>query len=171
MGSRVIYKRVQHSPRGPVFTVFIYIPESPSGYHTAGTLHSLTHTDKKHPPWAAAVAAAADSTIRCWSTRMKLVLGACGRTRRRKYSAQARLTGRFGRALLASLGGVLYGYNQGVFSSVQVMDSFIRRYPAFVSLLSLCRGTTDRQGEPSTAGTTTKGLVTAILGTCMHRSS
>jgi hypothetical protein len=47
----------------------------------------------------------------------------------------------FGLALFASLGGVLYGYNQGVFSSVQVMQSFKNRYPPFVSLhLILARG-------------------------------
>ena len=36
-------------------------------------------------------------------------------------------------AAFASLGGVLYGYNQGVFSSVQVMTSFVNRYNATVS--------------------------------------
>lgn len=32
------------------------------------------------------------------------------------------------------VGGVLYGYNQGVFSSVQVMQRFLYRFPAMVSL-------------------------------------
>lgn len=50
----------------------------------------------------------------------------------------------FGLAAFASLGGVLYGYNQGVFSSVQVMERFICRYP-------------EMRDE------TTRGLVTAIL--------
>ncbi|KAK4683736.1 MFS transporter, SP family, sugar:H+ symporter, partial [Tremellales sp. Uapishka_1] len=34
-----------------------------------------------------------------------------------------------GLASFASLGGVLYGYNQGVFGSVQVMSEFVSRYP------------------------------------------
>jgi hypothetical protein len=38
-----------------------------------------------------------------------------------------------GLALFASLGGVLYGYNQGVFGSVQVMASFNARYQSTVS--------------------------------------
>jgi hypothetical protein len=38
-----------------------------------------------------------------------------------------------GLALFASLGGVLYGYNQGVFGSVQVMASFNARYKSTVS--------------------------------------
>lgn len=33
----------------------------------------------------------------------------------------------FGIACFACLGGLLYGYNQGVFSGVQVMPSFDRR--------------------------------------------
>lgn len=36
--------------------------------------------------------------------------------------------------VFASLGGVLYGYNQGVFGQVQVMESFEYRYPDTVSL-------------------------------------
>lgn len=35
--------------------------------------------------------------------------------------------------VFASLGGVLYGYNQGVFGQVQVMESFVYRYPDYVS--------------------------------------
>jgi hypothetical protein len=31
------------------------------------------------------------------------------------------------------VGGVLYGYNQGVFSSVQVMQRFLYRFPQIVS--------------------------------------
>jgi len=50
-----------------------------------------------------------------------------------------------GLAMFASLGGVLYGYNQGVFSSVQVMQRFLYRFPQI------------DEDE------TTKGLVTAIL--------
>ncbi|WVR03665.1 hypothetical protein IAU60_000660 [Kwoniella sp. DSM 27419] len=50
-----------------------------------------------------------------------------------------------GLALFASLGGVLYGYNQGVFGQVQVMYSFEQRYLATFSNSDL------------------KGLVTAIL--------
>ncbi|KAJ6037293.1 hypothetical protein N7540_001572 [Penicillium herquei] len=48
-------------------------------------------------------------------------------------------------ALFASLGGVLYGYNQGVFSEVQVMSDFEHR---FASTLD---------------NSTTKGLLTGIL--------
>ncbi|RSH89617.1 hypothetical protein EHS25_002168 [Saitozyma podzolica] len=50
-----------------------------------------------------------------------------------------------GLALFASLGGVLYGYNQGVFGSVQVMASFNARYQSTL--------------DDSTA----KGFLTAIL--------
>lgn len=50
-----------------------------------------------------------------------------------------------GLALFASLGGVLYGYNQGVFGQVQVMSSFVARYSATLN-------------DP-----TTKGLLTAVL--------
>ena len=39
----------------------------------------------------------------------------------------------FGLAMFASLGGVLYGYNQGVFGQVQVMASFQARFPVVVS--------------------------------------
>jgi len=35
--------------------------------------------------------------------------------------------------VFASLGGVLYGYNQGVFGQVQVMYSFTHKYPSYVS--------------------------------------
>ncbi|GKZ47727.1 hypothetical protein AbraIFM66951_011291 [Aspergillus brasiliensis] len=38
-----------------------------------------------------------------------------------------------GLALFASLGGVLYGYNQGVFGQVQVMADFEHRFSATVS--------------------------------------
>lgn len=38
-----------------------------------------------------------------------------------------------GLAAFASIGGVLYGYNQGVFGQVQVMTSFTDRYPSVVS--------------------------------------
>ena len=38
-----------------------------------------------------------------------------------------------GIAMFASLGGVLYGYNQGVFGQVQVMESFSARFPVVVS--------------------------------------
>ncbi|WWD16346.1 hypothetical protein CI109_100772 [Kwoniella shandongensis] len=48
-------------------------------------------------------------------------------------------------ALFASLGGVLYGYNQGVFGQVQVMSNFVNRYTATM-------------GNPDT-----KALVTSIL--------
>jgi hypothetical protein len=34
-----------------------------------------------------------------------------------------------GLATFASLGGVLYGYNQGVFAQVQVAPNFANRYP------------------------------------------
>ena len=34
----------------------------------------------------------------------------------------------FALAMFASLGGVLYGYNQGVFGQVQVMEVFVARY-------------------------------------------
>ncbi|KAE8542252.1 hypothetical protein D1P53_001738 [Cryptococcus gattii VGV] len=50
-----------------------------------------------------------------------------------------------GLALFASLGGVLYGYNQGVFGQVQVMYSFQERYTATLT------------------NSDTKGLLTAIL--------
>ena len=40
-----------------------------------------------------------------------------------------------GLATFASLGGVLYGYNQGVFGQVQVMEEFVCRYADTVSLL------------------------------------
>ncbi|KGB80086.3 hypothetical protein I307_05842 [Cryptococcus deuterogattii 99/473] len=50
-----------------------------------------------------------------------------------------------GLACFASLGGVLYGYNQGVFGQVQVMYSFKERYTATLT------------------NTDTKGLLTAIL--------
>ncbi|OCF45135.1 galactose transporter [Kwoniella heveanensis CBS 569] len=50
-----------------------------------------------------------------------------------------------GLALFASLGGVLYGYNQGVFGQVQVMYNFEQRYLATFTNADL------------------KGLVTAIL--------
>lgn len=45
--------------------------------------------------------------------------------------------------MFASLGGVLYGYNQGVFGQVQVMEGFVYRYPDTVSFnrclrLELC---------------------------------
>jgi hypothetical protein len=39
-----------------------------------------------------------------------------------------------GLATFASLGGVLYGYNQGVFGQVQVMEEFVCRYYDTVSL-------------------------------------
>lgn len=39
-----------------------------------------------------------------------------------------------GLATFASLGGVLYGYNQGVFGQVQVMEEFRCRYQDTVSL-------------------------------------
>jgi len=52
----------------------------------------------------------------------------------------------FGLAAFASIGGVLYGYNQGVFGQVQVMTNFHNRYPATLD------------------NSTTKGLLTAILG-------
>ncbi|OCF59457.1 galactose transporter [Kwoniella mangroviensis CBS 10435] len=48
-------------------------------------------------------------------------------------------------ALFASLGGVLYGYNQGVFGQVQVMYNFEQRYLATLT------------------NTDTKGLLTSIL--------
>ncbi|KAJ5087533.1 hypothetical protein N7456_011149 [Penicillium angulare] len=48
-------------------------------------------------------------------------------------------------AMFASLGGVLYGYNQGVFSEVQVMGDFEHRYAATLN------------------NSTTKGLLTGIL--------
>jgi hypothetical protein len=38
-----------------------------------------------------------------------------------------------GLATFASLGGVLYGYNQGVFGQVQVMEEFVCRYSDTVS--------------------------------------
>ena len=38
-----------------------------------------------------------------------------------------------GLATFASLGGVLYGYNQGVFGQVQVMEEFVCRYQDTVS--------------------------------------
>lgn len=38
-----------------------------------------------------------------------------------------------GLATFASLGGVLYGYNQGVFGQVQVMEEFVCRYKGTVS--------------------------------------
>jgi len=41
-----------------------------------------------------------------------------------------------GLATFASLGGVLYGYNQGVFGQVQVMEEFVCRYYDTVSCLS-----------------------------------
>ncbi|OXB33690.1 hypothetical protein LQV05_002417 [Cryptococcus neoformans] len=50
-----------------------------------------------------------------------------------------------GLACFASLGGVLYGYNQGVFGQVQVMYSFHERYAATLT------------------NTDTKGFLTAIL--------
>lgn len=37
--------------------------------------------------------------------------------------------------MFASLGGVLYGYNQGVFGQVQVMKGFVHRYSDVVSFL------------------------------------
>ncbi|WVN87131.1 uncharacterized protein L203_102307 [Cryptococcus depauperatus CBS 7841] len=51
-----------------------------------------------------------------------------------------------GLALFASLGGVLYGYNQGVFGQVQVMTNFTTRYP-----------------DATSANVDKKGLLTAIL--------
>jgi len=54
-----------------------------------------------------------------------------------------------GLAMFASLGGVLYGYNQGVFSSVQVMERFLYEFPAMI--------------DNGTETVPTKGLVTAIL--------
>ena len=42
----------------------------------------------------------------------------------------------FALTCFASLGGVLYGYNQGVFSQVQVMAEFDHRYASTVSWLS-----------------------------------
>jgi hypothetical protein len=39
-----------------------------------------------------------------------------------------------GLATFASLGGVLYGYNQGVFGQVQVMEEFACRYRDTVSV-------------------------------------
>lgn len=39
-----------------------------------------------------------------------------------------------GLAMFASLGGVLYGYNQGVFGQVQVMEEFVWRYQSTVSV-------------------------------------
>ncbi|KAE8540573.1 hypothetical protein D1P53_003524 [Cryptococcus gattii VGV] len=50
-----------------------------------------------------------------------------------------------GLACFASIGGILYGYNQGVFGQVQVMYSFEQRYMATLS------------------NTDTKGLLTSIL--------
>ncbi|KIR26193.1 galactose transporter [Cryptococcus deuterogattii 99/473] len=50
-----------------------------------------------------------------------------------------------GLACFASIGGILYGYNQGVFGQVQVMYSFEQRYTATLS------------------NTDTKGLLTSIL--------
>lgn len=40
-------------------------------------------------------------------------------------------------AVFASLGGVLYGYNQGVFSQVQVMADFDHRFHKTVSIQTL----------------------------------
>ncbi|ORY30805.1 hypothetical protein BCR39DRAFT_106521 [Naematelia encephala] len=50
-----------------------------------------------------------------------------------------------GLALFASLGGVLYGYNQGVFGQVQVMSEFVNRYQSTLN------------------DSTTKGLLTSVL--------
>lgn len=50
-----------------------------------------------------------------------------------------------GLATFASLGGVLYGYNQGVFGSVQVMEEFDCRFASTIN------------------DSTTKGLLTSIL--------
>jgi len=41
----------------------------------------------------------------------------------------------FGIALFSSIGGVLYGYNQGVFSNVQVQAEFHHRFQSTVSAL------------------------------------
>lgn len=41
----------------------------------------------------------------------------------------------FGIALFSSIGGVLYGYNQGVFSNVQVQAEFHHRFQSTVSTL------------------------------------
>lgn len=54
--------------------------------------------------------------------------------------------------VFASLGGVLYGYNQGVFGQVQVMYSFTHKYPSY--LLS---------GDPNYHGAQALALLTAIL--------
>ena len=48
-----------------------------------------------------------------------------------------------GLATFASLGGVLYGYNQGVFGQVQVMEEFVCRYSDTVSYKVLLNGVRD----------------------------
>lgn len=49
--------------------------------------------------------------------------------------------------LFSSVGGVLYGYNQGVFGQVQVMENFVDRYYLELNSDNVAR----------------KGLLTAIL--------
>jgi hypothetical protein len=68
-----------------------------------------------------------------------------------------------GLALFASLGGVLYGYNQGVFGQVQVMANFKARYWWIVSRAGSCDPANRKLGDDVT-NFTLKGFVTAILG-------
>ncbi|KAK1926871.1 putative galactose transporter [Papiliotrema laurentii] len=59
--------------------------------------------------------------------------------------------------VFASLGGVLYGYNQGVFGQVQVMESFTHRYPDLLENLD------NGEPNPNFRGSQALALLTAIL--------
>lgn len=63
--------------------------------------------------------------------------------------------------MFASLGGVLYGYNQGVFGQVQVMEEFVFRYPE--TLLQYIGNDPANGVNPNWKGAQVKGLLTAIL--------
>jgi len=63
-----------------------------------------------------------------------------------------------GLATFASLGGVLYGYNQGVFAQVQVMYDFQRRYQAVLGDPDLSQEALD-----DSVDAVKKGLLTSIL--------
>lgn len=66
-------------------------------------------------------------------------------------------------ALFASLGGVLYGYNQGVFGQVQVMAEFNHRYSTTVCFRSVSECTSGAEEVVQLSNSTTKGLLTSIL--------
>jgi hypothetical protein len=69
-------------------------------------------------------------------------------------------------AAFASLGGVLYGYNQGVFSSVQVMPEFHNRFASTVGRMhraslsgSRTNSTVGRMHRASLSGSRTNMLM------------